>query len=55
MRRKIKFAESFPKEAKKLLKKNPPLEEVFKEILHELSADVFIPSLLRQAPYPTFS
>jgi len=45
MRRKIKFAESFPKKAKKLLKKNPKIEDVFREVLHELSEDVFILSL----------
>jgi len=45
MRRKIKFAESFPKKAKKLLKKNPSLEDVFREVLHQLSEDVFILSL----------
>jgi len=45
MRRKIKFAESFPKKAKKLLKKNPSLEDVFREVLHRLSEDVFISSL----------
>lgn len=45
MRRKIKFAESFPKKAKKLLKKNPSLEDVFREVLHKLSEDVFILSL----------
>jgi addiction module RelE/StbE family toxin len=45
MRRKIKFAESFPKKAKKLLKKNPSLEDVFREVLHNLSEDVFTPSL----------
>jgi len=45
MRRKIKFAESFPKKAKKLLKKNPKVEDVFREVLHKLSEDVFIPSL----------
>jgi len=55
MRRKIKFAESFVKKVKKLLKKNPHLEDVFREVLHKLSADVFMPSLLRQAPHPTFS
>jgi len=45
MRRKIKFAESFPKKAKKLLRKNPKIEDVFREVLHKLSEDVFIPSL----------
>jgi mRNA interferase YafQ len=45
MRRKIRFAESFPKKAKKLLKKNPKIEDVFREVLHKLSEDVFIPSL----------
>ena len=45
MRRKIKFAESFPKKSKKLLKKNPYLEEVFREVLYKLAENVFIPSL----------
>jgi addiction module RelE/StbE family toxin len=45
MRRKIKFAESFPKKAKKLLRKNLSLEDVFREVLYKLSADVLIPSL----------
>lgn len=41
MRRKIEFAQSFPKKAKKLIKKNPPLEKTFREILSKLSEDVF--------------
>jgi mRNA-degrading endonuclease YafQ of YafQ-DinJ toxin-antitoxin module len=45
MRRKIEFAQSFPKKAKKLIKKNPQIEDTFREILLKLSEDVFNPAL----------
>lgn len=45
MRRKIEFAQSFPRKAKKLIKKNPQLENIFKEVLYKLSEDAFNPSL----------
>ena len=45
MKRKIEFAESFPKKAGKLIKKTPQLTSAFDEVLAKLEENAFNPSL----------